>query len=388
MSTSWPGYAQAPGGWGWRLGLGSLSAGRNFETQHLARKSSLAQRFPRRPWRHSRRQWGAVKRRGPTFLGWSPPPWPYLSSCHSPCALCRAAGVIRSCPSLVDGERAQKSQWGLLWCLPQSSQAVWQTPKQPFKWTHDSFLWKQNRDSNCWGLVFIQSVPIFGRAWDCVRFLNNSPPTLWPSEACSSEFYQKEMGAVQGGLMPGEGSRSIRPYEDVPALPTATPPPSDTHHTTPPSPLEQPSTWMRRSKEMAKRFPFGLCLFPSCWLPSTFLTLAGSFQLLHTIRSEIFQIIYTWKLYLPALCALFVLWSMTWVAGSCWLFAILGSPIFHLWHQNHLTPLPLPSPLIIASQMSLLANSLFFSNYIVTTVGQFVWSLCPVYPILQTGSFL
>ena len=39
------------------------------------------------------------------------------------------------------------------------------------------------------------------------------------------------MVAVQGGLMPGEGCRSIRPYEDVPALPAATPPPSDTAHT-------------------------------------------------------------------------------------------------------------------------------------------------------------
>ena len=44
-------------------------AGRNFETQHLARKSSLAQRFPRRrPWRHSRRQWGGRGKAGSRFF--------------------------------------------------------------------------------------------------------------------------------------------------------------------------------------------------------------------------------------------------------------------------------------------------------------------------------
>ena len=47
-TSSWPGYAWAPGGWGWSSIRQPLR--RNFETQHLAEKSPLAQRFPGDAW--------------------------------------------------------------------------------------------------------------------------------------------------------------------------------------------------------------------------------------------------------------------------------------------------------------------------------------------------
>ena len=71
VSTNWPGYAQAPGGWGWRLGLGSAAC--RGETLKLNIWRGKA-RWPNgslvaAPGDTREGSGGAVKRRGPAFSG-------------------------------------------------------------------------------------------------------------------------------------------------------------------------------------------------------------------------------------------------------------------------------------------------------------------------------
>ena len=71
--------------------------------------------------------------------------------CHSPCALCRAARLIRSCPSLVDGEQAQKSQWAFCGVFYNQARPCDSHQSNPLNGPMTCFCGTTlfNRDGNC-----------------------------------------------------------------------------------------------------------------------------------------------------------------------------------------------------------------------------------------------
>ena len=144
------------------------------------------------------------------------------------------------------------------------------------------FSRSQNRDSSCPGLVFILNVVMcpFLRVCEIVFVFLIIHHQGLKVRALFIRVLSGGNGGCPGRINAQGGWRSIRPYEDVPALPPATPPPSDTHHTTPPSPLDKP-TYGREGCQGGFHSAFEACksaLFPlgSCYVHLSWPLLAFS----------------------------------------------------------------------------------------------------------------